>query len=302
MSLNDVVEVIGFLELPNETQEVDEHTGLANIVPTIHCVSFEPVSPSSLPNPIPDVQGEVLPKAAQLRDHAISSIQTVLLGDRVAAEYLYLSLFSNSTERLAGVPSGQLPLNIYSPSFDKKAVGDLLLVLQKIKPDIALLPLSISSLNNSLWMQPHQARHDADHGLCRGEFQAPSETCFLFDETEMDVGNLTERGTTNLQTIQTAVEFGLVEYGLHYGSITKECDFGFVFVGKAPTLISGPTPIPISEGVCDGVQIIDELAQMIQVLVAFTKTRQFTISEEMEQVWLVSNCRSSKTTLSTPKS
>ncbi|KAJ3362306.1 hypothetical protein HDU91_003484 [Kappamyces sp. JEL0680] len=242
MSLNDVVEVIGFLELPNETQEVDEHTGLANVVPTIHCVSFEPVSPSSLPKPIPDVQGE------------------------------------------AGVPSGQLPLNIYSPSFDKKAVGDLLLVLQKIKPDIALLPLSISSLNNSLWMQPHQARHDADHGLCRGEFQAPSETCFLFDETEMDVGNLTERGTTNLQTIQTAVEFGLVEYGLHYGSITKECDFGFVFVGKAPTLISGPTPIPISEGVCDGVQIIDELAQMIQVLVAFTKTRQFTISEEMEQV------------------
>ena len=182
MRLNQVVHVYGVLEIPYITiDDISESTTLEEILPTIHCVHYELLSPFKLSRPIDESRETILAMSTSLRDQALLSLKSCMLGDELAAEYLYLSLFSK-IKRLSGLPTlpGSFGLNFINGSFSSADCALVLDVVKQMKPITAMLPLNIDSLNKQIFMQPSQARFDGEyHGLCRGEFQAPDGSFFL---------------------------------------------------------------------------------------------------------------------------
>ena len=233
----------------------------------------------------------MLKKASLIKDKVVLCLAGVLKGDRLAAEYVYLSLFSKMfvfvidqrSKRIAGVPIGTMPLNIIG-DFNKEEVNAIREVIQRLIPMMASISLSIDSLNNSLWMNPSQTRGDGEIGLCRGELQCPDQTFFLIDECEMSEGNLLERGARNLKGVQTAVELGIVEIDLNFCQSEMNCEFGFLFIGKSPSLVSGMICLKIKEGLINHTELDPNFAVEALHLIHEMKRNSFQIPPEMEQV------------------
>lgn len=62
-------------------------------------------------------------------------------------------------------------------------------------PHVALLPLTITALNNTRW---YPQQHAASGRLFRGALQLSEGTLLLLDETDMAAGQLGDSGVKNL--------------------------------------------------------------------------------------------------------
>ena len=146
-----------------------------------------------------------------------------------------------------------------------------------------MLPLSIDSLNNSLWMQPHQNRFQTDeYGLCRGELQACDGTFFLLDECGMDTGTLVERGILNIKALQEAMELGKVDYGLAFGNISRDCDFRFSILGKSKSVLSPAFSMELIPNLaCSQSHNVLESADVLQGLFLAMNSIKFEVDEVM---------------------
>jgi Mini-chromosome maintenance replisome factor len=196
------------------------------------------------------------------------------------------SILYPSTKRVGGIASGSINPSFFHSSLSALDSKKLLNVIKTMTPTTALIQLNIDSLNNSLWMQPHQNRFEGhDYGLCRGELQAPDGTLFLLDECQMDSGTLLDRGVHNFKALEAAINWGIVDYGLHYGSVSKECDFRFMVLGKTKSILSLPFSMPLvpDDEHCNA-QCSLQAARYIQGLVTLMNSSSFEIEEEMENL------------------
>ena len=103
----------------------------------------------------------------------------------------------------------------------------------------------------------------------------------------MTEGTLLERGVRNIQAIQSAINFGLVEYGHEIGSIEHECDFNFVAVGKEASLLSMPFRVKVVEAgqPLNGAALLSEkTGLLIQHLIDIVQNIPFNVSESMVEV------------------
>ena len=180
-TLNQIVHVYGVLDKPSmDNVEISNCISLDDIIPTIHCIHYEVLSPFKLTNSVSNSSEDILGMAQSLRQEALSCMKSIFHGDEIAAEYFYLSLFSKNNKKIAGVPIASFGLNLISDSFSSSDCCKIAEFVKMIKPITAMLPLNIDSLNKKVWIQPSQDRYESeDHGLCRGEFQAPDGTFIL---------------------------------------------------------------------------------------------------------------------------
>jgi len=103
----------------------------------------------------------------------------------------------------------------------------------------------------------------------------------------MTEGTLVERGVRNIQAIQYAIDFGLVEYGLEYGSMERQCDFNFLAVGKVKSLLSMPflvKVVPSGESL-NGPELLSEKSGLlVQHLIEIVHGAPFKVTKSMEEV------------------
>ncbi|KAI8896262.1 putative alanine racemase-domain-containing protein [Globomyces pollinis-pini] len=293
LPLNVVIDAYGVFEDP-DVCEITPETTLKDLLPRFHCVYYKPVSELQLCEQVDVTNDDLIQRASELRKDVITMIKDVLLGDELAAEYFLLHLFSKITKRLSGIPTGSIGINLYHSEMSSTMVDKLADLTRQLKPLINLVSVTIESLN-SLWMQPSQARYegseDVENGLYKGVLQAPEGSWFLLDETNMNVGTLTERGLNNIKTLQNAISFGSVEYGLHYGSLDREVDFGYCVIGKVASLLQLNTSVPIvskpalEQNVEDSTQILQSvILSYMQTLIAIMREKTFTVSDKLESV------------------
>lgn len=105
----------------------------------------------------------------------------------------------------------------------------------------------------------------------------------------MTEGTLIDRGVKNIQAIQKAIDFGIVEYILRFGSFEKDCDFNIVVVGKAQSILTLPFVIRVEPSDFDSKQVgISSLSErsgiLIQNLFESIQNLPFNISKNMEEV------------------
>lgn len=84
--LNTVVDVYGLISYNID----NESNSILDLVPTIHCIYFNTYDQMIVSDPVAFKVVDM----KHLRDQTITSLQGALMNDKLAAEYLYLSLFS----------------------------------------------------------------------------------------------------------------------------------------------------------------------------------------------------------------
>ncbi|KAH6587004.1 hypothetical protein BASA50_000051 [Batrachochytrium salamandrivorans] len=262
--LNEVVEVIGILNNtkldPIEDKELLDEMPLSSMIPCIHVILAQKLDGKTV-NPIIRHNTLPMPKfsdvAPALRQAAIDHLQGHLMGDALAAEYIFLQMFSRITNRAGGIfPVGYFPINLcHAPPFSTGFASSLMGAILHYVPHGHLLPMTLDTLNTGLWVDPDQARHhdnDAinsftqDLGLCAGALQLQSSTVLVLDESSLTDGTLVDRGVRNIKSLDATIQNAELSFGVGLGgSIQRPVDYRIVVVSEGKSMFKGLCSLPI---------------------------------------------------------
>ncbi|TPX54902.1 hypothetical protein SeMB42_g00122 [Synchytrium endobioticum] len=263
LKLNEVLDVVGIIEDPESTEdgtsECDElHLGAVPILNAL-IVQKVPITPCSRQcdkshDLVAPIDGVVL------RHAMLDAISTFVLGDRLAAEYLYLHLFSrcghNSdcelvtpTLNLSGVPSSPSSTNLTKEIFH---------LLQLLLPRVSYIPLSLEHINTTQFIPGSLPEKTA--GLSTGDLQLAEGTMLVLDETKMSPGKVMDR------------------------EVPTKC--GCVILSHSKCMLSSNLEVPILESPDAPTPIVlsSNLLNTARKFIAAYKNEEFSISESMTQV------------------
>ena len=302
LPLNEIIEVWGIIEkVTTETSFNDDDQQVLSVnyldlLPRVHAIYCEPLrglrsNPLTRDLAIP--RSTITAEAASLRKASIEYLASHLMGDTLAAEYLFLQLFSRVLSHDTAYPVGHYPLNLCQVRNTPSGFTDgLFKALSNFVPFSRQIPLTIESLNTKLWMYPDQTRFSQlDLGLCSGELQLPASTLVVVDETTMSDGTLIERGINNIRQIAETIQSAQVSYNVGFGStIEKPVDYRFLVLSEGKSMFQIPAVVPL-EPVDDfkaaqhGTTSIDPpLFELIRILVEIMKGDDHDISKDMEDI------------------
>lgn len=176
LTINDIIDFYGFLELPDLAQPVDPEDefsafgmwhafGLSTaLVPRLICVAYERVRVPLAYSPA----DASLQTARERSTHYLRD--TICAGDSLAAEYLLLHLCAKVGAHNAMTPVGDLPLLIRSPQLVAWQWSE---GIAQIAP-VAEIYLDAAVLSSGRSLMP---RHNTDY-LCTGALQVGNGTHF----------------------------------------------------------------------------------------------------------------------------
>ncbi|KAL2911293.1 hypothetical protein HK105_209250 [Polyrhizophydium stewartii] len=303
LRLHDVVEVVGILEKqPVEIADEDDLAdySLFELLPRVHALLVEKlegvkINPLTRRSAIPGSLSSAFDVAA-LREAAISHIQSSLLGDRLAAEYMLLQLFSRITSRMSYFPVGYFPLNLCRAPRSAGFASNLASALFELVPHGHLLPMTLGKLNSELWISPDQTRNassaDSDIGLGAGLLQMPTGTVVVVDETQLATGTLVDRGVRNLQALRNTIQNAQLMFDLGFGStMERPVDLRFVVVSEGKSMFPDLCTLPLeadpdaASDAAAGASAIRDPATLdaVRALIEFAKAGNPVLSSEMEQ-------------------
>ncbi|KAK5665198.1 hypothetical protein QVD99_008044 [Batrachochytrium dendrobatidis] len=262
--LNEIIEVIGILDNAKldaiEDKDMLNEMSLSSMLPCVHVILSEKLE-GKLVNPLTRIISNPLPKfsevAQALRQTAIDSLQGCLMGDALAAEYIFLQMFSRITNRAGGTfPVGYLPINLCNaPPAASCFAASLASALHLFVPHVHYLSMKLENLNTGLWIDADQARYNdqvdlgcatADLGLCAGALQLPNSTLLVVDESSLTDGTLVDRGVKNIKAIGNVIQNAEVSFGVGLGgSIQRPVDYRVLVISEGKSMFKELCTIPI---------------------------------------------------------
>ena len=132
----------------------------------------------------------------------LAFLRLFLGGDRIAAEYLLLSLVSRIYRREGGLTIGALNINLNGVSPEQAAL--ICEFVQAVNPLVCRFDATIQSLSEQRFMPAKN--HDSnkmDEGYMGTLI---NNTVFMFDETRLEPGKLVNHGVPNIAAMATLVE------------------------------------------------------------------------------------------------
>ena len=196
----------------------------SSVIPRIHAVAFRQLSPSW--NPALDhlspaeqaLRRTALTNAlSSTRTRIVSSLQSVLMGDGLAAEYLLCHMLSRVYYRASDVLVGKFSLAITglpsAAAAGTSATKELVSVMQELRPAVAHVPMSIKHLNSKLLVPKMNFDTEMMH---TGDLQIIPGTQVICDETAMEDGKLDEKGLKNLHCLQQLATFQHILFDFNF--------------------------------------------------------------------------------------
>ncbi|KAJ8652435.1 hypothetical protein O0I10_011902 [Lichtheimia ornata] len=237
--LVDVIGVLGHHEAPEEGSMQHDaieqagfdasHLSLENI-PVVHAITFRSLDEGSKKKAFDSQQD--LPHH-DIRAKLIDYLSTVLGGDKLAAEFLLLSLVSRVTAKNRGVKIGHFTLNLvnfpdtaaakqsasnmYAPQ--NNATKLLASLLETLVHHCVALPLSIDLLNKSNF-SPKSVNENLEAGM----LQLTNGTVVLVDETALTEGKLGDTGVRNVQALSNIINHQSLSYIFPYSQFDFDTD------------------------------------------------------------------------------
>eukprot|EP00842_Homolaphlyctis_polyrhiza_P004574 jgi/Hompol1/5117/HPOL_004158-RA len=308
LQLNEIVEVVGILEKETAADEhddmedqEDDMVSPFDTLPRVHAILVETLSQLSR-NPLTRAPATLARQydataAEHLRSTAIDYLKAHLFGDSLAAEYLFLQLFSRITSRVSEFPVGYFPINLCRlPSNAPQTFAqDLHRAIHDMVPHAHLMPLTLANLNEHIWISPDQGRYANesdlryDIGLYGGALQLPEHTVLVVDESKMANGVLVDRGVRNLKHLSDAIGNAQLTYGLGFGStMEKPIDYRIVVVSEGKSMFPAVCVLPLQTHTSEPVSGVSRalepaVADAIRVFIETGKQGDPVISKEMEQ-------------------
>ncbi|KAJ2916057.1 hypothetical protein MD484_g4390, partial [Candolleomyces efflorescens] len=204
-------------------------------VPTIHVLFSRRIAPTIVPRLFPDPAL----RDSTTREQLISWIADEgLSGDRLAAEWVLLSITSKVQSRIPPILPLSLALTGYGPALSQ--TPKLVLVLSELVPMLTVLPLSLGVLNSTPFIPESK-----DEDLHSGWLQLPKGSLCVVSEIALEEGQILEKGASvaricidqplrlpqgvlNLRTVQDAIAYQTVDYVFPFSRFSFETDISFL--------------------------------------------------------------------------
>ncbi|KAL4706219.1 hypothetical protein ACJJTC_018403 [Scirpophaga incertulas] len=313
LKLNDMIEVVGFLsvdpalsgefqtekdtlldpEIENEVESVT-HNPPPSLVPRLHAVYVKKLQHCNPLIPEKVDQDGVLKGAIVAREHLLKALTELLLGDKLAAEYLICHLIACIYLRQDTLTLGQFCLNISNlptqryPNYARQLYD----VIKQFVTKSYYLPLTIENLN-TLSLLP---KKDYDcNRLTSGVLQLSKDTHLVLDETKMEQGTLDATGVNNISAIGHMIKNQKVEYDFKYYKMEFESDISVLILSEGKSLLPSDYHCPlrpeesslkIFEAIVEAATyyLKEGIMNTIRTYLTHIKLVKYTISEDLQFV------------------
>ncbi|CAK1550646.1 unnamed protein product [Leptosia nina] len=312
LKINDMVEVVGFLSvdpaLSGEFQgennsflepcvetevETITHNPPPSLVPRLHVVYVKKLEHC---NPLvkDGDQENLLKEANSARDHLLKALTELLLGDKLAAEYLICHLIACVYLRQDTITLGQFCLNISNlptkryPNYAKQLYD----VIKQFVTKSYYLPLTIENMNTMALLP----KKDYDcNRLTSGILQLSKHTHLVLDETQMEQGQLDSSGVNNITALGNLIKQQKVEYDFKYYKMEYDSDISVLILSEGKSLLPSDYHVPLrpessSLEIFDAIveaatyYLKEEIMNTIRMYLTNLKIVKYSISENLQFV------------------
>eukprot|EP00118_Oscarella_pearsei_P020445 m.221405 g.221405 ORF g.221405 m.221405 type:complete len:307 (+) comp39959_c0_seq46:688-1608(+) len=218
------VSTFGSMELQ---EEVAAHSPPPSLVPRIHVVHAVRLQHSHpLITDPPTSAGEqavvqsILSDALRIRENFIGCLSHILMGDAMAAEYLFLHLLSGVYARKDMVALGKFSLNL-SGCPDSVLTQKIYELINAVTPKSYKLSLTLENLNS---FQFCPKKDYSANCLKSGILQLTDSTCLVVDEIALAAGHLETSGVQNLTALGSVIRWQKVEYDFSFHNADFPCN------------------------------------------------------------------------------
>ncbi|KAK7868306.1 hypothetical protein R5R35_013891 [Gryllus longicercus] len=287
--VNDVIEVAGFLSLPEIIDEIeDQELTVHNAkLPRLHVVACKKLQHSSL---LPLLSLNPVADFTTSRNDLHFIFSQLLLGDKLAADYLVCHLLSSIYSRTDMMALGQLPLNIINiPKYN--LIKNIYSAIEQLVMKSLFLPLTLENLNRRRF---NPKKNYETEQLSEGLLQLSPHTHLVLDETQMQPGKLEAPGVVNMTALRKLVLEQKVAYDFEYYQLDFNCDIPVLVFSEGKSLIPCPIVIPLRpDAVClENVPDIFQAAhnylqpvlQRLRAYILCVQSAKCDINSEMQQI------------------
>ncbi|ETW02514.1 hypothetical protein H310_06010 [Aphanomyces invadans] len=181
----------------------------------------------------------------EMRQSIVDYLATFLQGDVIAADFILLCLLSRVYQRSqATTPFGHFAVNLMFPNANSAAVASacaqLVKAIHGIVPIATTLNLTLESLNSASFFPRKDYTIDYLHS---GLLQLPEGSAVVVDESNMITGQLSDRGTRNIQSLMSLVENQTLTYDFQFYHTEFQQDVKFITLSKSKSIL--PTAVHI---------------------------------------------------------
>lgn len=238
MLMNKHIEIIGFLNFPEEFEVIEKSTDIyfqneldptlhPYFTPIIHAIHVKPIAPFE--EACKGLQEQITKNTS---NKMIDFMAAVTKGDRVAGKLLLYSIVSLVTNRPFNSPIDFLSLNLYNLTND--------LTLQNIKRAINLLaPLPIFQQITLSDLAKNRLFGKKNYDLNCIEQGIPMEdgTTLVLDETQLEIGTLYEVAVKNVTMLNNVIGLQKRFYDFDYCPFEAECNCTVIGLSRGKSIL-----------------------------------------------------------------
>lgn len=278
IKLNEMIEVIGIIDIGESVQEVDvsknestngstgptevpgvgeeldsNHFSLPAVVaPQIHALHVKriqhlnPLTDSLLSDTESTMRShQEFCERMRKELHAVLSL--CLFDDELAAEYLICSLVSRIYSRQDTLNLGSLAVGFsHLPKVERSEmqqyIRSLYQLLSRLVTHSVYLPLSLTHLNRQSFVP---RKDNVSNKLVSGVLQLPAETLLFVDETALETGKLEEQGIRNMRSLTELIKWQQLKYDFEYHSLEVNTDMKVLVFSEGKSLLPLNFRVPL---------------------------------------------------------
>ncbi|XP_060083565.1 mini-chromosome maintenance complex-binding protein-like [Ylistrum balloti] len=254
-------------------EEKNAHAPPPSLVPRLHAVlgmklkHNNPLLTSSSPQEdgfkevLARLQGEI----TTLRQHIIATLEHILFGDKLAAEYFLCHLLSSVYARADVMPLGKFCLNLTCCPTTPEYSALLHQFLSSIVTKSHHLPITIDNMNK-IRLCP-QKDYTANR-LQSGALQLGADTSLILDETVLQAGQLDANGVKNMTALGNLINWQKVEYDFSYHRQEFMSDVAVLVLSEAKSLLPSDCLLPLAASIPAGVSLQDYFSRVDNLMSA----------------------------------
>ncbi|GBP15443.1 Mini-chromosome maintenance complex-binding protein [Eumeta japonica] len=233
------------IELHSESEaEIITHNPPPSLVPRIHAVyvkKLDHYNPLVVDN---FDKGTVLNEANAAREHLLKALTELLVGDKLAAEYLICHLISCVYHRQDTLALGKFCLNLSNvPTQKYPKYGEQLYdIIKQFVTKSYYLAMTLSNMN-TLALLP---KKDYEcNRLTSGILQLSKNTHLILDETKLEQGRLDSIGVGNVAALGHLIQHQKVEYDFKYYKMEFDTDIPVLILSEGKSLLPSDFHVPL---------------------------------------------------------
>uniref|UniRef100_A0A2S2P4D9 Mini-chromosome maintenance complex-binding protein n=1 Tax=Schizaphis graminum TaxID=13262 RepID=A0A2S2P4D9_SCHGA len=222
LKVNQIVEVVGFLDrrtIQEDNENIQEQSSIAKETHCIHAVQLKLLK--TLISDIEETNNSIWNEASNIHAELKLVLTQALLGDSLVADYLLFYLVSTTYNRQHNLVPGKLSLNIRGipENIGKNYTKFLYSLISYLVVKSEYLPIQIHTLNN-MNMIPRKCYNS--NRLLNGFLQLSDRTHLVLDETDLQPGNLDNKGMLNLEALKNIISNQQMKYDFTYYGMDYE--------------------------------------------------------------------------------